>query len=410
MDLGQVLALKQDKIIKLWIDKVRSDGDIDSTRGLTYKAILDSLPQLIETITHLLSHITSDDLQALLKEGIDHGAARARQGYDAEEIVREYAILRDIILDELEVELLPGDPLLLLRALRLVNGAMDRATEFCFKRYTEERLQEVNLLYDELVTSNQELDRLVVCEKKHLAHLAHELKSPLSSIIGYSDLFLRQQANGGPVHPKYIEQVRTSGRRLLGMIDEALEMSAYRAGKVRVDVEPVQVCDVVTEVAMALETLAQQKGLAMLVTCEPSIDQVATDKKRLRQVVTNVISNALRYTECGSVEIHVRSIKMIAEKGLTATALEADQIEGDRVEIEVTDTGLGIDVVDQSRIFEPYYQGKAGQQLPSSTGLGLAIAREVVQLLQGSIQLSSEPEVGSTFTIALPLHYQSKDA
>ena len=111
-----------------------------------------------------------------------------------------------------------------------------------------------------------------------------------------------------------------------------------------------------------------------------------TDRKRLRQIVTNLVSNAVKYTEQGSVGVSVRQ-------------LEA------RVEIEIADTGPGIEPTEQARIFEPFYQGKAGQTLPSSTGLGLAIARQMVKLLQGNIYLASKVGVGSTFTISLPLNY-----
>ncbi len=100
-----------------------------------------------------------------------------------------------------------------------------------------------------------------------------------------------------------------------------------------------------------------------------------------------MISNAIRYTETGSIRVQVRA------------ALES-------VEIEVADTGVGIEAAEQDRIFEPYYQGQAGQDLPSSTGLGLAIAHKMVTLLQGSIRLTSELGVGSTFTIILPLRWQ----
>ncbi|MGB3294311.1 MAG: HAMP domain-containing sensor histidine kinase [Phormidesmis sp.] len=434
MDFGRELSRKQDDIIQTWIAQVRRDSDIESTRNLTSQAILDSLPELIEAIAHRLSQPLSSEIDRLLDHGREHGSVRAKQGYDAEEIIWEYSILRSVILDALEDELLQSQPLPMLRAVRLIEGAIDQAVAFCMKRYTHERLKEVNLLYDELLASNQELDWLVRAEKTNLSHLAHEFKSPLSSIIGYSELFLRQREKMSEVHPEYVERVLLSGRQLLAMINKALAMSSYHAERAAVEPQPVEVCQVVEEVVAALDILAQQKNLPISVACEPISDSVVTDGGRLRQIVTNLISNAIRYTESGQIEIHVRPVKAAAPPTTTclvplasseempdglensplarrraaslAVCAESDEVRGNRIEIQVTDTGLGIDVAEQSRIFEPYYQGKAGQCSADSTGLGLAIAHQMVKLLQGSIHLKSEPEVGSTFTIILPLRYR----
>ncbi|MGC1308636.1 MAG: sensor histidine kinase [Phormidesmis sp.] len=400
MKLSEVFTQKREQIIKDWMAQVRRDVAIASAQNLTYEGILDSLPKLMDAIARLLSRPATEETRLLLQQGIDHGEVRAQQGYDAEEIVREYAILREVIFDALAPELLSSEPAVLLRTIRLIDGTFDKAIAFCLKHYTEERLQAVNLLYDEMLANNQELDRMVRSEQTNMAHLAHELKSPLSSIMGYSDLFLRRYSQSGQVYPEYVEQALTGGRRLLEMINETLEMSSYQAGKMQVSLAPVQVCQVVEEVTAVLETLSQQKGLTLSVTCEPIEQPITTDRKRLRQIITNLISNAIRYTESGSILVVVR-------RGRTQLSPAEPWIEKPWIEIEVIDTGLGIDVAEQSRIFEPFYQGKAGKQLPSSTGLGLAITHQMVKLLQGSIRLRSEPNVGSTFTITLPLCYQS---
>ncbi|MEL6814983.1 MAG: HAMP domain-containing sensor histidine kinase [Cyanobacteria bacterium J06598_3] len=433
--MGEALTQKQDTIIQNWMVKVRGDADIESTHGLASQAILDSLPKLMGAIAHLLSQPRAADIDSLLRHGLDHGALRAKQGYDAEEIAREYSILRTVTFDALEEELLGNEPATMLRAIRLINSAIDKAIALCMQRYTDERLQEVNLLYDELVASNQELDWLVRTEKTHLSHLAHELKSPLSSIIGYSELFLNKREKETEIHPEYVERVLNSGRQLLGIVNETLEISLYQSGQIVLKPGPVAVCEVVTEVATALDILAQQKNLPIAVDCEAVNEPVITDSGRLRQVITNLISNAIRYTESGQITIYVRPVKAgvppttscdlpeeyvdededsvdwwAQRRRLRAESLavcaESDEVDGDRIEIQVTDTGLGMDVTEQSRVFEPYYQGRAGQQLSASTGLGLAVTHQMVKLLQGSIHLKSEPNVGSTFTITLPMRYE----
>ncbi|MFK8185339.1 MAG: sensor histidine kinase [Phormidesmis sp.] len=388
MHFDQVITKRKDEIISVWMARVRGSRKIESSEGLEYKAVLNSLPALIDAIAHLLSQSEEPVSYELIQGGQEHGEKRAEQGYDAEEIVREYAILRNVLFNVLEEELLASEPLLLLRTARLIDGAVDQVIAICLKRYTEERLRDVNLLYDEMVASNQQLDRLLQNEQTNLSHLAHELKSPLTCIIGYSDLFLRQQ-NKNVINTTFIEQVLSSGRKLLEIVNDTLEMSLYKSGKVVITPEPLQVCDMIKEVVAVLNALAHQKGLAMDIICEPMAEPIITDKNRLRQIITNILSNAIRYTEAGSIHVHTHTT------------------DNEQLEIAITDTGLGINLDEQERIFEPYFQGQAGQQLPSSTGLGLAIARKMAHLLQGNIHLDSEPNRGSTFTLSLPLRYQS---
>ncbi|MEO0760088.1 MAG: HAMP domain-containing sensor histidine kinase [Cyanobacteria bacterium J06648_16] len=392
MNVGQVLATKKDDVVRSWISQVRQDEVLESTQELTYKGILDSLPGLIDAIAHLLSHPDTEGIEEIVLKAVDHGELRAEQGYDAEEIVREYAILRDVVFEQLEERLLESKPLTLLRTTRLIDGTIDKVVAVCLKHYTEGRLQEINLLYDEMMASNQELDRLVRNEQSNLAYLAHELKTPLTCIIGYSDLFLRkQQGENGELKLNFIEQVLSSGRQLLTTINDTLEMSSYQAGQVPVNLTTVDVCEVVRETTGGLRTMAQQKGLSVVLDCPTEAAQLTTDRGRLRQVMTNLISNAVRYTEQGSIRVSVQVLS-----------------EDHELRVAITDTGYGIDAADQSRIFEPYYQGKAGQQLPSSTGLGLAIASQMIKLLQGRILVQSKPGEGSTFTIVLPLKYELK--
>ena len=436
MDVGRALTHKQDDIIQAWMAQIKAAKGIERTRDVTFQAILESLPKLISAISHLLSEPTSEDLKTLLLNGVDHGVLRTKQGYDAEEITWEYGILRNVIFEALESDLLKSKPLEMLRTVRLVDGAIDQAIAFCMKRYTDERLQEVNLLYDELLVSNQELDWLVRTEENNLSQLAHELKSPLSSIIGYSELFLKQRKKRAEVHPEYVEQVLSSGRQLRELIHQTLAISSYRTGRVTLSSQPVEICQVVEDVVVALRILAQQKDLPISVECEPINDLVMTDGGRVRQIVTNLISNAIRYTESGQIDIYVRPLKAgapmstvceiddedreddgldgwnespLARRRATnlAICVASEEVVGDRVEIQVTDTGLGMDITEQGRVFEPYYQGRAGQQTSESTGLGLAITHQMVKLLQGSIHLKSEPDIGSTFTIILPMRYQT---
>ena len=395
MKIEQLLLSKRDDIIQQWIDRVQQDELIVSNVSLSYAETIDSLPDILKAIAQSISVASNstETTHQLLEEGLCHGRIRAKQDYDATEIVREYAILREILLEILSQEVNQAKVQLssveVFSLVVSVNSAIDKVVAASMKRYTDERLYELNILYDELINSNRELDRIVRNEQSNLAHLAHELKSPLSSIIGYSDLFLKRQVREGAIHLEYIEQVLASGRRLLETIDTALEMSSYRSDKIAIAAQSVDACEVVAEVKTALKVMAQKKGLTLVANCDRDRIHMVTDKTRLRQVVTNLLSNAIRYTDSGTILVTTRLI------------------EDERIEIEVKDTGYGISAAEQGLIFEPYYQGEAGQQLQGSTGLGLAITNQIVRLLQGNIHLKSKPNRGSTFTISLPLKLET---
>ena len=390
-DFSQTLLNKIDAIIEDWVEAVRQDREIESAHELTYKAVLDDLPSVLHSIVTILSEPEENNQSLLVKDSLEHGALRAKQGYDPEEMAREYRVLRQVIFSNLEAELINGSAKEVLRVVRAIDISVDEVIANCFKSYTEQRLEELQQIQSQLKLTNQELTRLVQTHQDNLSYLAHELKNPLTSIIGYSDLFLRlQQKNiqqkDSAVNIQQIERVLRSGRSLLHLINDALEVSRYKAGKMKLSLAATDVCAVIDSVIEILEPMAKEKGLELAISCALSSDPVITDSLRLQQVLTNLISNAIRYTETGTVKV---LCQMLSDQQLA---------------IAISDTGIGITLENQIHIFEPYYRGsKDGKYAPDSTGLGLTIVSQLVQLLQGEIKLVSEVGSGSTFTVILPL-------
>ncbi|MBD0308832.1 MAG: HAMP domain-containing histidine kinase [Microcoleus sp. T1-bin1] len=394
MDYSQVLAEKTDTIVQRWIEAVRLDRKIETADALTQSAIENHIPHLLAAMTTVLSQHQTSDIKVIIEASLDHGFLRAEQGYDAAEVAREYHLLRQVIFSQLEAELVAGTTADLFRAFRLIDAVIDEAIAQCFKSYVAQRLQELQQIQTQLKLTNQELNRLVSVNQENVYHLAHELKTPLNSIIGYSELFLRQ----GKWQPEikdtlpgieHIERVLRNGRQLLRMINDTLELSRANAGKIKLNLQRTNVQSVINTVVEMMQPIADAKGLKLAVTtsgCAPT--QVIADGQRLQQILINLLSNAIRYTESGSIELSCRCHG------------EANWA------IAITDTGIGIAPEDTKRIFDPFFQaGEAGKQLfpGESTGLGLAIVSRLVTLLQGKIELVSEIGVGSTFTVILPL-------
>ena len=187
-DFSQALQDKIDIITHNWIEAVRADEQIETAKQLTYTSVRDSIPMVLQAIVTMLSQSQESDILTLVEKSLEHGTLRAKQGYDAEEIAREYRLLRRVIFDALEPELLKGSAAEVSRAYRLIDTALDEVIAKCFQTFTQERFQELQDLQNQLKLTNQELTRLVRANQENLSHLAHELKTPLTSIIGYSEV------------------------------------------------------------------------------------------------------------------------------------------------------------------------------------------------------------------------------
>jgi len=391
LDFSQVLLDKVDAIVENWVEAVRQDSQIDSANALSYKAVRDSVPRVLRAMATVLSRSQDSDVQTLVNASLEHGVLRAKQGFDPGDIAREYRLLRQVTFSTLEAELLDGSPKEVIRVFNLIDAVVDEAIAQCFKSYTNQRLWEVEHLQSQLTLNNQELTRLIRANQDNLSYLAHELKNPLASIIGYSDLFLRQQRqNTGArdtfANLEHIERVLRNGRQLLRLINDALEISRHEAGQMTLQLAPTDVRGLISNVIEMLEPLARAKELQMAVDCDRAPDQVLSDSLRLQQIVTNLVSNAIRYTKIGSIQ------------------LRCYFLANDKWAITISDTGRGIAPEDQAQIFEPYFRvGASTTYLPDSTGLGLAIVSRLVNLLQGKIELVSQIGVGSTFTVILPI-------
>ncbi|MEP6490159.1 sensor histidine kinase [Microcoleus vaginatus GB2-A3] len=391
-DFSLALQDRIDIIIQNWIEAVRSDDQLETAKELTYNGVRDSVPIVLQAIVTMLSQSQESDIRTLVEKSLEHGTLRAKQGYDAEEIAREYRLLRWVIFEALEPELFKASGIEVSRAYRLIDTALDEVIAKCFQTFTQERFQELKDLQNQLQLTNQELTRLVRANQENLSHLAHELKTPLTSIIGYSDLFLRQQQNyseikGSVPNIGHIDRVLNSGRLLLRLINDTLEISRYGAGQIKLQLAPIRLPDVLATVVEIIEPLAKAKGLEIAVECHLSDAQVVTDCLRLQQIITNLTSNAIRYTTAGTVTI---KSELLPDKYWTVT---------------VSDTGTGIDPEDCDRIFQPYFRAEnsLSSGIPDSTGLGLAIVARLVKLLQGKIEVVSELGVGSSFTVIFPL-------
>ncbi|GAA2671079.1 response regulator [Actinoplanes palleronii] len=239
-------------------------------------------------------------------------------------------------------------------------------------------------LGSELSNSVEALTRANEAKSNFLANMSHELRTPLNAIIGFSDLMRLEEPEGDRrrVPADWVDHIHSSGRHLLGLINDILDLAKVEAGRMDLRVAPVRVDTAIEELLTTLAPLFAEKKLTVRTELTPVT--ALADRLRLRQVVENLLSNAIKFTP--------------AEGTVTIATGAAD----DQVTITVTDTGVGIAADDAERVFEEFQQVGDPDRRQAGTGLGLALTRRMVQAQRGEITLRSAPGQGSCFTVRLP--------
>jgi signal transduction histidine kinase len=265
-----------------------------------------------------------------------------------------------------------------------------------------ERSRELERLSSELLRANR-------MKNDFLANVSHELRTPLNAIVGFVDL-LREGVYGelSPRQVKPVERIEASANHLRHLVDQILDLAKMAAGRLDVHADSLDLRPFVLDVASEMESLVNEKGLSLSLVMGSSLPRVQSDPTHLRQILVNLIGNAIKYTDKGSIVLKTRSLArdVALEQGLPAIVAHAREDNNSWLSIQVIDSGIGIAPAHHERVFEEFEQIDAGPRADSpnrGTGLGLAISRRLARLLGGELLLASEPGKGSTFTLWLPV-------
>ncbi|MEW4570471.1 ATP-binding protein [Tautonia sp. JC769] len=253
-----------------------------------------------------------------------------------------------------------------------------------------EALEQANRKLAELTAEAESANQ---AKSDFLAHMSHEIRTPMTAILGYSEELLREvQAGDEPSRLDALRTIRENGEHLLDIVNDVLDLSRIEAGRLEVDRRPVELPRVLAEVESLIGVLARRKGLALQVGFEGRIPvRIETDAVRLKQVLVNLVSNAVKYTDQGRVALTVR---------LTCGD-QAGQGTRPSLEFEVSDSGIGMTPDEIERLFIPYGRLDRRDDPRGSTGLGLTISRRLVELLGGTIRVTSAPDAGTTVRVTI---------
>ena len=248
-----------------------------------------------------------------------------------------------------------------------------------------EQLARISTQAHEVEVANAQIAEISRLKSEFLANMSHELRTPLNAILGFSEILKDNLAGqlSDEQRQECLENIHTSGRHLLELVNDVLDLSKIEAGRMELMYDSFAVSAAFHEVRNVIRSLSERRSLALESDIQPEDLEVRADRSKFKQVMYNLLSNAIKFTEPGGrVWVHARSL------------------DGDLM-VEVGDTGIGIAAEHQDRIFSEFFQVESRQH--QGTGLGLALTRRLVQLHGGTISVQSQPGVGSVFSFRIPL-------
>ncbi len=270
------------------------------------------------------------------------------------------------------------------------------------------RTEELRQAKEEAEKAKEEAEKANRAKSTFLANMSHELRTPLSAIIGFVQL-MRQDTKTTPTQHEYLQIVQRNSQHLRNLINDVLEMSKIEAGRTTLNEHAFNFHELLSDIDAMFQMQAQEKGIDLLIDYKDDVPQsIYTDEQKLRQVLINLISNAIKFTQKGSVtvcvgiqvvESDVSDVSDVSDEQTLSTPATPTQ----RLTVEVIDTGPGIAPDELHNLFEVFVQTRTGQQSQEGTGLGLAICRSFAQLMGGTLTVQSEVELGTTVTFTIPV-------
>ena len=269
-------------------------------------------------------------------------------------------------------------------ALQSTNGELKTRTQ-----ELEQEIFQRRQTQEELLNAKHAAEEANRAKSTFLANMSHELRTPLNAIIGYSEMLEEETRDSGKIeNAQDLKKIQSAGKHLLSLINDVLDLSKIEAGKMGLHLETFDVSQVIEEMVTTLQPAAAKNANSIHVHLAKNVSVMKADITKVRQILFNLLSNACKFTDHGTISVNVEQIKVE---------------DRDWIQFQVHDTGIGISAKQKGNLFQEFAQADASiARKYGGTGLGLAITHRFVQLMKGQINVESEPGQGAIFTVQLP--------
>jgi signal transduction histidine kinase/ActR/RegA family two-component response regulator len=382
---------EEKQAVKLELDTLGAsvrNGDLPESRRTEFQAIVENILWQNETLVHTRHGGTSVETPHVI-DAVESVALRDLQAIEKALHAEQEARLALAFVENRQTEANT-------RTLQLLGGTaaallVGLAYWITWRALHAQRAAKVAMTE----ARDQAMDHSRL-KSEFLANMSHEVRTPMNGVIGMTNLLAETKLN--PEQREYVDTIRVSGETLLVLINDILDFSKIEAGKIELEEKEFDLVSCIEATLLFFKSQAQSKGLQLRCVVDPSIHRtVVGDATRVRQIVANLVNNALKFTPSGHVEVAVRALETAASDSMQV------------VSISVTDTGIGIPEDKRHRLFQPFTQVDASTNRRfGGTGLGLSISRHLTELMGGKIEVESVEGEGSTFSFTLRLKKVSR--
>ncbi|MBC7742080.1 MAG: response regulator [Bdellovibrionaceae bacterium] len=384
--VASLLRVVSSDILTVWETQARQR--VPAAQKQSKLALQDSLPEFIEQMAcTIIAYNPDSQKQENYKVAREHGEDRAhQQSYTLVDIVAEFRLLRAIVIQKLEVDT-PIDT----ESQRLIHDYVDRGVGEAVSMFAELDKKNLELQKTELESIRHSAEQASSAKSAFLANMSHEIRTPLGAIMGFVELI--KDSNLQPVDVQsYLSIIERNSQHLLRIIDDILDLSKVEAGKMVIEKIEFSFAEFMAEFSSLVGIKARDNGIVFEFSASTLLpEKIISDPTRLRQILSNVVGNAIKFTEKGKVEL--------------AAAYQNNQIK-----FQVTDTGRGISFEQRKNLFKAFSQADSSTTRKfGGTGLGLILVKNLSEALGGDFVLTkSELGVGSVFTITIPVDTPKK--
>jgi signal transduction histidine kinase len=383
---AEYLRARQSSITDAWVEAVRSDYAIASSQKLTRSELSDHLPALFnDLLDYFLTSAAETTRDRVRREARRHGNQRWNQGYQLTELLREIGIIHRLLLREgLDgfFQLHPDFSAIREDARDLTNQFFEDATSGSVEQYVQNYTAQLNEAGHSLAKANERLQQTDASRLALIRTIAHDLGNFLTSLTWVVEAFGFESDEVERV--RMLEVTKRNLADMSALVRELTDYSVLLAGDLKAEPEEISLSSLCEEVKESLSPMAVANGVTLEVINRAGPVAVRTDSRKLKQIIANLVSNAIKYRQPDKPDGFVRLVFEFADEG--------------HWQLTATDSGIGIPQEDLEKVFEEFQRGAPSEKIQGA-GLGLAITKRLVLLLQGEISASSEIGQGSQFVL-----------